>query len=619
MSTISTRTDVNPLSDLDGRKTAGQVLTAKSPRVIAQTNCTINGKSYTSGPTTIRSDASPKPSSSFPKASPYPKMSVPTPAPVVKRSRSPKSFKQITPSNVEKKHSFNPLFKSPKAIPTPSKESYQGIPYTGKIPSNDSSTSQPKNVFDEVQSVKYNDGEATKVLTSNQIDMKSMKSMELERRERIAEREKLKFDKERSDFEQEKRSASDQIIMPIRGSIPIQQINKDVISPIKKPPQLPNISTESNFMQRSSMKIGGFKNIHTHDDLPYRTVDRYNYTPNAGNYRPNNSIGTTMCMTKEMSPKTPTFAINPNRAPISPPKALPTPQNDTLTQPPTGSTDTRPDYRAMTREERADMRVVFRAKFGTLRASFTEWNIQDPSNDMTLDEIHDTYEGYVRQIMISLNSSNWKTYLTIMFLGIEVIGIKIFGLDFGGYTMSQMKTMKAYDRLFVQLGEKYYVQGSSNWPIEAQFLMMAGFNGLIFLAVKYLSKWCGGDEMASTIQDMVTSFLGGGDMFNTAKANKDENGISLIPGVDPKPDGSTNAAPSDGLNNILSSLAPMLGGMMGGNGGNGGNGGDMSEMIANIGNMFTQNMGNSNAPKPSTASDKEKPTAAPRPRRRAFG
>ena len=227
----------------------------------------------------------------------------------------------------------------------------------------------------------------------------------------------------------------------------------------------------------------------------------------------------------------------------------------------------------MTLSQQMDMRVAFRSKFGILRASFSEWNIQDPSDEMTLDQIHDTYENYVRQIMISLNSNQYKTYLIGLFLAIEVCGIKFFGLDFRGYTMSQTKVMNRYNQLLIELGEKYYVQGNSTWPVEVKFIFMAGVNAIIFVVIKYLSKYLGGDGMSGVIQGIIDKFMNSENTLSSQQnVARDDVGVPVIP--------SSN---NDMLGGIVGSLGSMLGNS---NGSSGSGGFDIGSLISNLGSAF---------------------------------
>lgn len=243
---------------------------------------------------------------------------------------------------------------------------------------------------------------------------------------------------------------------------------------------------------------------------------------------------------------------------------------------------TKPNYDSMSTEEQNNMRVIFKAKFGKLRIDHPSMNIQDPPETYTLDQIHDVYHNYVKQIVISMNSDQWRSCLVLFFLGIEFFGIKVLGLDFRGFTMAQVKSMHRYDSLLVELGEKYYSQGASSWSVEHRFMAMAGFNAIIFVIIKFISEYIGGENFANTIHSFIESFSNVGNVFSQPSQPKqtDEFGLPEAP--------KKSAAPAGGLN--LDSIFGMLGG-----GGGGGSNLNLSSVIANFGNMMTKNM-NPNKP-----------------------
>jgi len=213
----------------------------------------------------------------------------------------------------------------------------------------------------------------------------------------------------------------------------------------------------------------------------------------------------------------------------------------------------RPNYSMMSDEESQTMRTQFSTKFSILRSSFPTWNVVFPIESSTLDHIHDVYESYVKQIIVSLNCNQWKVYLILMFFAIEVFVIKALGIDIKGYAISQIKIMNRYDQLLVELGEKYYIQGPSNWPTEIKIIIMASVNAIIFVVVKYLAKYIGGDAAAAPIHAAINHFLG--DSMNSSPG-VDEFGIPVVPGTQ-------NAAPN------ANDLGSTLTGLMSGNNNNG--------------------------------------------------
>ena len=74
----------------------------------------------------------------------------------------------------------------------------------------------------------------------------------------------------------------------------------------------------------------------------------------------------------------------------------------------------------MTPEVQAQHRAVFRTKFGILRGAWPNYNIPDIPDTTSLEEIHAQYDMYVRHIRISQNVDQYKVYLVIMWLIIEL-------------------------------------------------------------------------------------------------------------------------------------------------------------------------------------------------------
>lgn len=245
----------------------------------------------------------------------------------------------------------------------------------------------------------------------------------------------------------------------------------------------------------------------------------------------------------------------------------------------------RPDYSKLTLDQQVYMRSEFKVKFGILRSSYPQWGIQDPDDRMTLDQVHDIYEYYIRQIIISKETGQYKVYLLIFFMFVEVVGVKLLKLNMSGYTMSQLKIMNRYDSLLAELGEKWLISSGSDWPVEARLLMMATFNAVIFIAVRYLCGWMGVEGLADNIQNVVDNMLNG----PSATAFS-------APGMPERPPTPTPAmAASQSSGNPLDGLAGAFSGLFGGgNSGSSNNMGGLTEGIAKLGTMFTSKIQQAN-------------------------
>ena len=167
----------------------------------------------------------------------------------------------------------------------------------------------------------------------------------------------------------------------------------------------------------------------------------------------------------------------------------------------------------MADELQAQYRADFRTKFGILRNAWPNYHIPDFPDDMALEQVHAQYDIYVRHIHISQNVDQYKVYMVIGWLLLELALTKL-GLNIGGYTVSQMSSMTKYERLLIELGENSYKEtggaggASSSWPVEVRLFFMSLVNAVTFIIIKMLASYIG-EGMANTVVDALSSFLSG--------------------------------------------------------------------------------------------------------------
>lgn len=241
----------------------------------------------------------------------------------------------------------------------------------------------------------------------------------------------------------------------------------------------------------------------------------------------------------------------------------------------------KPDYRSMTEEEKEHYRNEFTVKLSILRRSQQGYGFADFPAGASLDTIHEIYSGYVKQVVVALNCSQWKIYLVIMFLGLEAFGTKVLGLNMSGFTLSQLANITKYDTLLTEIGEKYYVAGTSSWSPEVKLCFMGITSAITFVAINYLASYVGGDAARSTIQAAVDALMTG--TFTQSNAN------SLPAGV-PPPTGAAQPPPAVAVPGGGFDLMGMLGSFMGGGGAAGGGG--IGDIIAKVGTAFINNGAN---------------------------
>jgi len=254
----------------------------------------------------------------------------------------------------------------------------------------------------------------------------------------------------------------------------------------------------------------------------------------------------------------------------------------------------------LTKEQEMYLRQEFKVKFGILRANYPQWNVIDPPDTLTVKQLNELYERYIRQIMVSKETGQYKVYMVIFLMVIEVIGVKFLKLNMSGYTMSQLKIMNRYDALFIELGEKWLVSGASNWPVEARIVMMMLFNAVIFLVVRYLCSWMGIEGLAETLQGWIDSMLNGPEVFSGASAVPTGGasvGSAPVPIPSSEPANSANGNPIDNIANAFGSFFSN-------------NAGNIGEKIAQIGTVFSSKLQNNNK---AQAAAPAKPSSVPAP------
>lgn len=166
-----------------------------------------------------------------------------------------------------------------------------------------------------------------------------------------------------------------------------------------------------------------------------------------------------------------------------------------------------PNYEAMSQYDQKRYRKRFQSQFFLLRDT---WGNTVPEYDdtMPLGELHELYEEYLKNIHVKNSTGKYKVYIVLMCLLIEWVCIKM-GLDIGGYTMAQFKSMNKYERYLIELGEKNYnasMYSDDKWPVEMNILYIALSQALLFIVIKKLAEYIG-EGMANTVIDALTKVL----------------------------------------------------------------------------------------------------------------
>jgi len=223
------------------------------------------------------------------------------------------------------------------------------------------------------------------------------------------------------------------------------------------------------------------------------------------------------------------------------------------------------DYNLEQEEVRTACVETFKSKFQNLKLNYPEHGIEYPEGK-SLNKIHDTYHSIIKSIYVNMNLGQLQLGYIIVLMAIEFVCVKAFNVPLAGFTKMELKRMHRYNQLMVELGENLYSVGSGSWPIEWRILGTLLMNIVIFIALKFLATYVGGESMTDVIRNAVDQVLD-----NPVTKDNIETGAA-----------GKQSAPSS---TTAGGLGSMMESMMSGS-----NGGGMADLIASLGTGFTEKM-----------------------------
>ena len=236
------------------------------------------------------------------------------------------------------------------------------------------------------------------------------------------------------------------------------------------------------------------------------------------------------------------------------------------------------DYNLEQEEVRNSCIETFKSKFQNLKLNYPEHGIEFPEGK-SLNKRHETYLAIIKFIYVNMNLGQLQLGYIIVLMAIEFVCVKAFNVPLAGFTKMELKRMHRYNQLMVELGENLYSVGTGSWPIEWRILGTLIMNIVIFIALKFLASYVGGESMTEVIRNAVDQVLD-----NPVTKDNIETGNV----------GSQSTTSGGGLGS-------MMEGMM-----SGGNGNGMADLIASLGTGFTEKM------------EKTAKTSAAKPKKRRF-
>lgn len=207
---------------------------------------------------------------------------------------------------------------------------------------------------------------------------------------------------------------------------------------------------------------------------------------------------------------------------------------------------------------------AFTIKYQNLAINYPEYNITFPDGK-SLNTVHKHYHEVIKSIYVNMNLGQTQLAYILCLMVLEFVCVKAFNLPMAGFTKMELKRMYKYNALMIELGESMYSTGGGKpAPVEWRIASTFFWNVVIFLGIKIISSYIGGDSMVDIVRNVIDKM-----MDNPITPENIETGEAK----------NINAQQND-VGDVFGSLF----------GGSGDGTSELTELISTLGTNFTEKM-----------------------------
>ena len=145
-------------------------------------------------------------------------------------------------------------------------------------------------------------------------------------------------------------------------------------------------------------------------------------------------------------------------------------------------------------ERLSNIRDYYESKYEKIHAAYPDMQLPEINSFTNERELRRGYQKVMRKIHLDESMDRFQGMLELGFTIIESIGTNLFHIDIEGYAEKQIKSIKSYNSLIIELNERSYSAFGKGLPVELKLLGFMLFNAVLFFIHKRMNPSSGDED-----------------------------------------------------------------------------------------------------------------------------